>query len=225
MIKIAVCRALVLLVFPVGAQAAERVEPLTYSSLTPADSASFYQYSEDIRFTIVDPNRKPCVDGILTDCQEGPLYIHIARSPATESDGQTLADTEGVESFILGGAGTYTAISALPTFPPGMYYWQIEAETQTTSIGYHYLTPIFSIIIKPLPQPIPTPEPPPVPIYTPPPNPETSLSRTHCTHARIGGRIKCLRAGEFCAWRFRRQYIRYHYACVHKGRDFRLVRR
>jgi hypothetical protein len=34
------------------------------------------------------------------------------------------------------------------------------------------------------------------------------------THAVIGGVQKCLRAGEFCARRFDRQYRRYGYRCI-----------
>jgi hypothetical protein len=34
------------------------------------------------------------------------------------------------------------------------------------------------------------------------------------THAVIGGQEKCLRAGEFCAHRYDRQYRRYGYRCV-----------
>ena len=34
------------------------------------------------------------------------------------------------------------------------------------------------------------------------------------THAVIGGAEKCLRAGEFCAHRYDRQYRRYGYRCI-----------
>jgi hypothetical protein len=34
------------------------------------------------------------------------------------------------------------------------------------------------------------------------------------THARINGREKCLRRGEFCASAAKRQYVRYGYRCI-----------
>ncbi|MGB2875649.1 MAG: hypothetical protein WBB76_09290 [Gaiellaceae bacterium] len=34
------------------------------------------------------------------------------------------------------------------------------------------------------------------------------------THAVIGGAEKCLRAGEYCAHRYDRQYRRYGYRCI-----------
>jgi hypothetical protein len=34
------------------------------------------------------------------------------------------------------------------------------------------------------------------------------------TRAVIGGQVKCLRAGEFCAHRYDRQYRRYGYRCI-----------
>lgn len=46
--------------------------------------------------------------------------------------------------------------------------------------------------------------------------PTASIAK-HChsgyTRARIGGEIKCLHAGEYCANRYRRQYRRYGYVC------------
>lgn len=35
------------------------------------------------------------------------------------------------------------------------------------------------------------------------------------THAVIGGQQKCLRAGEYCARRYQKQYLHYHYTCNH----------
>ena len=34
-----------------------------------------------------------------------------------------------------------------------------------------------------------------------------------CVYGRIGGRRKCLRAGEYCARRYQRQYIHYGFTC------------
>jgi hypothetical protein len=34
------------------------------------------------------------------------------------------------------------------------------------------------------------------------------------THAVVGGAQKCLRRGEFCSSRYRRQYVRYGYHCI-----------
>jgi hypothetical protein len=38
------------------------------------------------------------------------------------------------------------------------------------------------------------------------------------TTARIGGAIKCLRSGEFCARRYASQYRRYGFICESSGR-------
>jgi hypothetical protein len=40
-----------------------------------------------------------------------------------------------------------------------------------------------------------------------------------CTYGRVGGVVKCLRAGEYCARRYQRQYIRYGFTC--SKRDYR----
>ena len=34
-----------------------------------------------------------------------------------------------------------------------------------------------------------------------------------CVYGKIGGVRKCLRAGEYCARRYRRQYLRYGFTC------------
>jgi hypothetical protein len=61
-------------------------------------------------------------------------------------------------------------------------------------------------------------------------NPTPARTHAYCSSARerlgrINHRIVCLRAGEYCSWRYRQQYRRYHFACVRKGHRFRLVRR
>ncbi|HEY7019008.1 MAG TPA: hypothetical protein VH297_11120 [Gaiellaceae bacterium] len=46
-------------------------------------------------------------------------------------------------------------------------------------------------------------------------------------HAVIGGKQKCLRAGEFCTHRYDRQYRRYGYRCIRYDRKvqrYRLTR-
>ncbi len=40
-----------------------------------------------------------------------------------------------------------------------------------------------------------------------------------CVYGKIGGVTKCLRAGEYCARRHRRQYLRYGFSCT--KRDYR----
>jgi len=52
----------------------------------------------------------------------------------------------------------------------------------------------------------------------------TSRCRRGFTPARIGGRFVCLHGGEFCSWRYGRQYLRYGYACGRRGRWYRLKR-
>lgn len=44
------------------------------------------------------------------------------------------------------------------------------------------------------------------------------------THAVIGGRQKCLRAGEYCAHRYASQYRHYRYKCVLVSGVYRLRR-
>ena len=40
-----------------------------------------------------------------------------------------------------------------------------------------------------------------------------SAHAASCTYGRIGGVVKCLRRGEYCARRFERQYERYGFSC------------
>jgi hypothetical protein len=57
----------------------------------------------------------------------------------------------------------------------------------------------------------------------------TEVTRPSCrsgyTRARISHEPTCLHQGESCVWRYRQQYRRYHFACVRKGKHYRLVRR
>jgi hypothetical protein len=41
---------------------------------------------------------------------------------------------------------------------------------------------------------------------------------TSCTYGRIGGVRKCLRAGEYCARRYKNQYPRYGFTCSKRDR-------
>ena len=43
--------------------------------------------------------------------------------------------------------------------------------------------------------------------------PATTAHASYCVYGRIGGVTKCLRAGEYCARRYRRQYLRYGFKC------------
>jgi hypothetical protein len=45
---------------------------------------------------------------------------------------------------------------------------------------------------------------------------------TACKSATIGGRHKCIAAGQFCAKRYERDYRRYGYTCRWDGRYYRL---
>jgi hypothetical protein len=42
--------------------------------------------------------------------------------------------------------------------------------------------------------------------------------------ARIGGHSYCLHAGQQCSYHQRHQYLRYHLACVRRGRHYKLIR-
>ena len=94
------------------------------------------------------------------------------------------------------------------TAVPGTYYWQVQAGGIVPGVGFRtYVSPIFTVVIT-----------------APEARPQPACSHGY-THARIGGSSTCLRAGQLCSWRYRRQYVRYHYACVRRGKHDRLVRR
>jgi hypothetical protein len=56
-----------------------------------------------------------------------------------------------------------------------------------------------------------------------PPAPRVAAIAKTCgsgyTHARIGGKEKCLRRGQFCAKRYRNSYPRYGFHCRRDSRD------
>jgi hypothetical protein len=62
---------------------------------------------------------------------------------------------------------------------------------------------------------------------TSPPTPSTGGQgcRSGFMPATIGGHFKCLHGGEFCSWRYRRQYPRYGYICGLRSGWYRLRRR
>ena len=109
--------------------------------------------------------------------------------------------------------------------------------------GYASISTDSFTVVAPVTQPPPAVEtpssPPSPPVASPPaqgaplpaqgplpsPTKPTLRCRSGYTQARIGGHLTCLHAGESCIWRYRHQYKRYHYACVTRGRKFRLVRR
>jgi hypothetical protein len=63
--------------------------------------------------------------------------------------------------------------------------------------------------------------PPTLPVGKPKPK---ALCRAGYTVGKIGGNLRCLRAGEYCAKRFARQYRRYRLACVKTRGRYRLKR-
>jgi hypothetical protein len=69
------------------------------------------------------------------------------------------------------------------------------------------------------PTPSVAPAPAPTQLSTP-----TRQCRPGYTRALIGGHATCLHAGAHCVWRRQREYPRYHFACVRKGRQFELER-
>jgi hypothetical protein len=58
-----------------------------------------------------------------------------------------------------------------------------------------------------------------------PPQSTPLRCRAGYARARISGQATCLHQGESCSWRNRHHYRRYHFACVRKGKHYRLVRR
>ncbi len=128
---------------------------------------------------------------------------------------------------------------------PGTYYWQAKHEKCQVQPPACSELFVYSAVWWFTVEPTPPPEPASPALRTNvqsgasvPPQAETPHARatlphtsdkapTHprCVNARIASHIKCLKPGEFCSSRYRQQYRRYHFACIQKGRYFRLVRR
>jgi hypothetical protein len=156
-------------------------------------------------------------------------HVRVSTSPETGTDGHTLSGLHEIP-----GANFYLYEETIQGFyrtdleeperylPQGIYYWQMESG--------RYQTQIYSFVVTPKP---PTAQQSPNPTFSNSPglaSPETERQtplRCHrgYTKAHIGGKAKCLHSGQSCSWRYRQQYRRYHFACVRKGRHFRLVRR
>ncbi len=214
---------------PALAAAKPAPEPLPYTSVTPANGATMLAQGiyeggfEPIRWTLVS------IAGLNS------VSVNIAATATVGKDGKTLSNVDRLQGLLLSetGAneGVYTGIDEAGVYSgwstkPGTYYWQIEAETAAK----RYLSPIFSLNVVPHTEPG-SPAPPPSQLQPTPSGQPSSgpVRQATCGHgytrASIGGRVKCLRAGQSCTWRYRHQYLRYHLACVRKSHAFRLVRR
>ncbi len=219
--------------------------PLEYSGLTPPIGTNFVEGESDIPWSLNARHglRQACAGYF---CQQG-LTVHIATKPALGVDGHTLSDLYEVGSLALSESSTNPGVYRSGGYPGGVsnrlpsgtYYWQMEAESEETVVKqkcyealgnpclakipeshttrYKYQTPIYSFVITPRTtlNPKPTPL---TPTYAP-------TCEKGFESATIGGKHRCLRRGESCVWRYRRQYRPYRFACVKEGRAFRLVRR
>ena len=128
---------------------------------------------------------------------------------------------------------------------PGTYYWQAKREKCQVQPPVCSELLVYSVVWRFTVEPTPPPEHAgpalrtsvqsgtPAPSQTeetpharatPPHTSGKAPTHPRCVTARIAGHIKCLKPGEFCSWRYRQQYRRYHFACIPKGRYFRLVR-
>jgi hypothetical protein len=196
----------------VSSAPAVAVDQLPYSSLSPVGGASFVAQSQQ---------GSPWMMTAPTRLQ---VFVRVSRTPAVGADGVTLSDLDMLDYFAMAESttdpGVYQGVSGaglgLWADVPGTYYWQVQASGLYPLSG-PYVSPIFSIVIQAPPSISPGGQ------STPSP-PSTQRCRSGYTSGRIGGQAKCLRAGESCVWRYRRQYRRYHFACVRKGRHYRLVR-
>jgi hypothetical protein len=204
----------------------ERCENFTFSSLNPPIGTSFVEGEPHPLWTM---NADPGFSFVV---------VRVSTSPETGTDGHTLSDLQEVHvgaPFYFNESETNRGFFRTNTeepsryLPQGTYYWQMEGLKEV--LGYQ--TPIYSFVVTPKPelvQPTPTPTHTPQPSPTPafsnsPTSPETEHQTTpHCRTAHIGGKTRCLRSGQSCVWQYRKQYRRYHYACVRKGSKFRLVR-
>jgi hypothetical protein len=205
-------------------------EPLPIASVSPANGA-------------VIPVRPPGLGESSWSLTSIPLLqnvsVIVTLTPATGTDGVRLSDTDLEQFCILNPSGTdvgvyqvngcTTGSHARWTTVPGTYYWQIWSAW--SEIQYNkgpepgelvyrsYASPIFTITVA-------YPPPPPM---EPAPQSEPTPAPTHpqCAgrRAKIGGRSTCLHTGAACSWRYRKQYARYHYACVRRAGHYRLVRR
>jgi hypothetical protein len=245
----------VALASPTAFAAQPPIEPLPYTSFSPANETTI-----EARGYYLPAGFEGITWWIKAIPGLEEVRGRISETPAVGIDGETLSDLDQVQEFSLSPFKSETnpmpeLYESIRNFVgavwdgwsthPGTYYWQIKAiKTNTSKIveveGHpefekqRYLTPIFSITVvphvepPPLPKPAPTPAPTQTSSSTPPGNSYLEHS-SRCHHgfvnARIGGKAKCLHSGAACSWRYRRQYLRYHYACVRKGHSYRLVRR
>jgi hypothetical protein len=205
-------------------------ENLAFSNLSPPVGTSFQEGHT--------------AGGWMMNAAHGLEFVHVrlATSPDTGTDGHTLSDlfeTCCGFSFSENGTndGVYTG-QGLPNFlGAGTYYWQMEAIKLNAFTEYQPSIYWFVVTPKPSPPtPTPAPQPSPTPTFSNSPgkgedtfreftSPETEHQTTpHCRTAHICGKTRCLQSGQSCAWRYRKQYRRYHFACVRKGSKFRLVR-
>ena len=156
-------------------------------------------------------------------------FVRVSTSPETGTDGHTLSGLHeiGEADFYFSEGGTNQGFyrtnreEPIRYLPQGTYYWQMESGP--------YQTQIYSFVVTPEP---PTPQPLPTPNFSNSPGKSSETERQaplRChrgyTKAHIGGKTMCLHSGGSCSWRYRKQYRRYHFACVRKGTHYKLVRR
>jgi hypothetical protein len=200
------------------------IEPLPIASYSPINGAVIPARPTGFGASSWSLTSIPLLQGV---------WVLVTRTPATGTDGLHLSDTDLEQFCELHASATDVGVyqvngctnqQGLWTTVPGTYYWQIRAAWNqyvgSELVFREYLSPIFAIGVA-YPTPPPVVEPP--PMETPP----QTAPRPSCNgkYATIGGHGTCLHSGAPCSQRYNRQYSRYHYACVRRGRHYRLVRR
>jgi hypothetical protein len=214
---------------PSLAAATPAPEPLPYTTVTPADGATLVAQG------FYEGGFAPIGWSLIAIAGLESVTVNIAATAGVGKDGKTLSNLDRLQGLLLSESraneGVYTGIDEAGVYSgwstkPGTYYWQIEAET----VAKRYLSPIFSLNVVPHTEPGSQAQAQPPPQPTPSGQPPSgSVRRPTCGHgytrATFGGKVKCLRAGQSCSWRYRHQYLRYHLACMRKSHSFRLVHR
>ena len=142
---------LALAIAPAGAAAAE---PLPFTTMSPADGATFAPNTADIPFELSSPNQRMIVD------------VEVATQNVPDQDGSFLGEFT-VDYFPLSrgdaAPGTYrgTSNSSSWSRTPRTYYWQASATEERVEDGkivsYKYLGPVRTLTIKSPPPPVAPP--------------------------------------------------------------------
>lgn len=224
------CRAVVLALYsavaalsvaPVSVVRAEVWEPFPAATTTPANGATIAASEHPVPWTVhtVSGMDQIAVElrSASASTERGYDYFILRETTSGVYEGVSHDGDEGDEGDSVD----------VPWWndTPGTYEWSMQANLVSEGSLHFYRSPVFVLTVQAAPPSTP---------LAPTATKESAPRAPAVTHglrcgrgftpARIDGRLECLRAGELCAWRYRRQYPRYHYACVRRGRYFRLER-